>query len=320
MTGGIAPGVGLAGGRFLIEELLGTGGMAAVYRAYDSVLGRTVAIKTMGAGPAADPTGRERFRREARAAAALSHAHVVAVHDVLEEEIAGARIPYLVMEYVRGRPLSRLVPSRPGGLPLAEVLRFDAEILDALAASHACGLVHRDVKPANAMVTEDGSVKAMDFGIARALDGQATAVDRRAPGAPFPPDPAGPPTSRTRPPRPWPRGDRVQGRDRALEPGGRPACGQRPFQGEGGRRARAVDGRPGVGRPELPGRQRTGRTAAQRLALTAPVRCPAPVRPCPARERRRGARTRNEPRGGSPRIRGKGKAPVSAQGSWEYRE
>ncbi|MEU9856360.1 protein kinase [Streptomyces sp. NPDC047974] len=176
MTGGIGPGVRLAQGRFLIEELLGTGGMAAVYRAHDDALGRTVAIKTMTAVPGGDPTGRERFRREARAAAALSHAHVVAVHDVLEEEVAGVRVPYLVMEYVRGRTLSHYVPSGPGGLPLAEALRFASEILDALAASHAEGLVHRDVKPANVMVTEAGSVKVMDFGIARALDGQATAL------------------------------------------------------------------------------------------------------------------------------------------------
>lgn len=176
MTRGIGPGVRLAQGRFLIGELLGRGGMAAVYRAHDDALGRTVAIKTMTTVPGGDPAGRERFRREARAAAALSHAHVVAVHDVLEEDVAGVRVPYLVMEYVRGRPLSHYVPPNPGGLPLAEALRFVSEILDALAASHAAGLVHRDVKPANVMVTEAGSVKVMDFGIARALDAQATAL------------------------------------------------------------------------------------------------------------------------------------------------
>ncbi|WP_411082258.1 serine/threonine-protein kinase [Streptomyces sp. cmx-18-6] len=150
--------------------------MAAVHRAHDTALGRTVAIKAMNPALAADPTGRERFRREARAAAALSHAHVVAVHDVFEEELAGVRVPYLVMEYVQGRTLSHSVPSRPGGLPLDEALRLVAEILDALAASHAGGLVHRDVKPANVMVTPGGSVKVMDFGIARALDAQATAL------------------------------------------------------------------------------------------------------------------------------------------------
>ncbi|MFJ2027087.1 serine/threonine-protein kinase [Streptomyces sp. NPDC087897] len=176
MTEVIARGVRLAQGRFVIEELLGTGGMASVHRARDTVLGRTVAIKTMNAASTGDPTGRERFRREARAAAALSHAHVVAVHDVLEEEVAGARVPYLVMEYVEGRPLSRFVPSAPGGLPLGEALRYTAEILDALAASHDSGLVHRDVKPANVMVTVAGSVKVMDFGIARALDAQHTAL------------------------------------------------------------------------------------------------------------------------------------------------
>ncbi|MFH8368562.1 protein kinase [Streptomyces sp. NPDC018031] len=176
MTHGIGPGVRLAQGRFLIGELLGRGGMAAVYRAHDDALGRTVAIKTMTTVPGGDPAGRERFRREARAAAALSHAHVVAVYDVLEEDVAGVRVPYLVMEYVQGRPLSHYVPPGPGGLPLAEALRFVSEILDALAASHAAGLVHRDVKPANVMVTEAGSVKVMDFGIARALDAQVTAL------------------------------------------------------------------------------------------------------------------------------------------------
>ncbi|QCW79221.1 serine/threonine protein kinase [Streptomyces sp. S6] len=104
------------------------------------------------------------------------HPHVVAVHDVGEEELPDGQVPYLVMEYVEGRPLSHSVPPHPGGLPLAEALRFTAEILDALAASHARGLVHRDIKPANVMVAGGGSVKVMDFGIARALDGRATAL------------------------------------------------------------------------------------------------------------------------------------------------
>ncbi|MEV4878723.1 protein kinase domain-containing protein [Streptomyces cyaneofuscatus] len=176
MSAGVVPGARLAHGRYVIEELVGAGGMAAVHRARDTALDRTVAIKTMHPALAADTGGRERFRREARSAAALMHAHVVAVHDVGEEELADGRVPYLVMEYVEGRTLSHFVPSRPGGLPLPEALRFVAEILDALAASHDRGLVHRDIKPANVMITTAGSAKVMDFGIARALDGQATAL------------------------------------------------------------------------------------------------------------------------------------------------
>ncbi|WP_308313238.1 serine/threonine-protein kinase, partial [Streptomyces sp. CBG30] len=160
----------------MIEAPIGAGGMASVHRARDTALDRTVAIKTMHPALSTDAGGRERFRREARSAAALMHPHVVAVHDVGEEELPDGQVPFLVMEYVEGRTLSHFVPRHPGGLPLTEALRFTAEILDALAASHARGLVHRDIKPANVMVAGGGSVKVMDFGIARALDGQATAL------------------------------------------------------------------------------------------------------------------------------------------------
>ncbi|MFC7217228.1 protein kinase [Streptomyces polyrhachis] len=177
MSAGIGPGSALGGGRYLVEELVGKGGMATVYRARDTALGRIVAVKVMAPALSADDDGRERFRREARAVAAINHPGVVAVYDTGEEEFGpGGRVPYLVMEYVDGATLRERLPQRPGELPVAEALRLTAGILDALAASHACGMVHRDVKPANVMIGRDGAVKVMDFGIARALGGQSAAL------------------------------------------------------------------------------------------------------------------------------------------------
>lgn len=168
----------LAQGRYVIEELIGEGGMAVVYRATDTSLDRVVAVKTMNAAVATVPGNRERFRREARMMARLSEPHVVAVHDVGEESLGGALVPFFVMEYVRGRNLGAYLRERPGGLSLDQSLRITAEVLMALAASHAQGMVHRDIKPANVLVAEGGSVKVTDFGIARALsqDGAGTAL------------------------------------------------------------------------------------------------------------------------------------------------
>ncbi|WUK17205.1 protein kinase [Kitasatospora sp. NBC_00374] len=162
--------------------------MASVYRAHDSVLGRTVAVKTLHADLARDPSFRERFRREAQAVAALSHTNIVAVHDSGEDtDDTGGVVQYIVMEYVRGRSVRELVrdhadgatggPAR-GALPLDRALEVTAAVLDALECSHRSGLVHRDIKPANVMVTDDGTVKVMDFGIARALQSDATAMTR----------------------------------------------------------------------------------------------------------------------------------------------
>ncbi|MFI6939426.1 protein kinase [Streptomyces sp. NPDC050418] len=167
-------------GRYIVEERIGSGGMAAVYRARDTELERTVAVKTMSAALAAEESGRERFRREARAVARLSHPNVVAVFDVREEPLPGGPLSYLVMEYVDGQTLAASMPAGPGAGAgdLDRTLRVTGEILDALAASHAQGMVHRDIKPANVMVCPDGSVKVMDFGIAHALETPGTALTR----------------------------------------------------------------------------------------------------------------------------------------------
>ncbi|MFE7776857.1 protein kinase [Streptomyces sp. NPDC057445] len=176
-----APVSAVGQGRYILQAPLGEGGMASVHRAHDSVLGRTVAVKTLHADLARDPSFRERFRREARAVAGLSHANVVAVHDSGEDAGETGVVQYIVMEYVQGRSLRELIRSGSAGegaLALDTALTTTAAVLDALDYSHRCGLVHRDIKPANVMVTDDGTVKVMDFGIARALQSGSTAMTR----------------------------------------------------------------------------------------------------------------------------------------------
>ncbi|WP_051708941.1 serine/threonine-protein kinase [Streptomyces sp. NRRL S-350] len=153
-------------GRYRLVDLLGTGGMGEVWRAVDERLGRQVAIKVL-LHPEDDELVR-RLEDEARAAAALSDPHVVAVHDVGETPVAGRRIIYLVMELVDGQPLSQLLA---GGLPaVGDAVAWGQQICHGLQAAHAAGLVHRDIKPANILVTADGRVKIADFGIARRAD------------------------------------------------------------------------------------------------------------------------------------------------------
>ena len=137
--------------------------MGEVYRATDTTLGRDVALKVLPARMAADPDRLERFRREARAVAALNHPHIVTIHSV--EEADG--VHFLTMELVEGRSLERLVPD--GGLPLDRILAIAVPLADALAYAHERGIVHRDLKPANVMVTGDGRVKVLDFGLAKVL-------------------------------------------------------------------------------------------------------------------------------------------------------
>jgi len=156
------------GGRYELGQVLGRGGMAEVYLAHDTRLGRTVAVKTLRADLARDPSFQARFRREAQSAASLNHPAIVAVYDTGEDYIDGVSIPYIVMEYVDGSTLRELLHSGRKLLP-ERAMEMTIGILQALEYSHRNQIVHRDIKPANVMLTRNGQVKVMDFGIARAM-------------------------------------------------------------------------------------------------------------------------------------------------------
>jgi Protein kinase domain len=151
------------GDRYALLDELGRGGMAVVWRARDQVLGRPVAVKVLAGRFAGDPQSRARIRDEARAAAALSHPNIAQVYDYGEAEAEGVRLPYVVMELINGPTLQQRVSAGP--LPPRTVFRICAEVAAALAAAHLDGLVHRDIKMANIMVTPGGA-KVVDFGIA----------------------------------------------------------------------------------------------------------------------------------------------------------
>ncbi len=154
----------LLGGRYKLGAMIGTGGMADVYVATDERLSRKVAVKVLRSDLARDPSFVARFRKEAFAAAGLNHPGIVAVYDSGEEPA-----PYIVMELVSGHTLRDLIHNGEH-LPIDRVLEIAEGILSALEYSHEQGIVHRDIKPANVMITDQGVVKVMDFGIARALD------------------------------------------------------------------------------------------------------------------------------------------------------
>ncbi|OUD01006.1 Stk1 family PASTA domain-containing Ser/Thr kinase [Streptomyces swartbergensis] len=156
------------GGRYELGQVLGRGGMAEVYLAHDTRLGRTVAVKTLRADLARDPSFQARFRREAQSAASLNHPAIVAVYDTGEDYIDGVSIPYIVMEYVDGSTLRELLHSGRKLLP-ERSMEMTIGILQGLEYAHRNGIVHRDIKPANVMLTRNGQVKVMDFGIARAM-------------------------------------------------------------------------------------------------------------------------------------------------------
>ncbi|MGC0415386.1 Stk1 family PASTA domain-containing Ser/Thr kinase [Embleya sp. AB8] len=156
------------GDRYEIGAVLGRGGMAEVYMGRDIRLGRSVAVKTLRADLARDPTFQARFRREAQSAASLNHPAIVAVYDTGEDYIDGISIPYIVMEYVDGSTLRELLHSGRRLLP-ERALEMTAGVLQALEYSHRNGIIHRDIKPANVMLTRQGTVKVMDFGIARSM-------------------------------------------------------------------------------------------------------------------------------------------------------
>ncbi|HEX8200138.1 MAG TPA: protein kinase, partial [Isosphaeraceae bacterium] len=149
-----------------VLEVVGRGGMGLVLRAFDEALQRVVAIKVLAPAWAAGPVARRRFIREARAAAAVNHDRVVAIHAV----VADAEVPYLVMPYVAGRSLQQKLDNE-GALELREILRIGMQTAEGLAAAHRQGLVHRDIKPANILLEDgDESVKITDFGLAHAVD------------------------------------------------------------------------------------------------------------------------------------------------------
>ncbi len=150
-------------GPYRIEDQLGTGGMGEVYRAYDARLDRRVAIKLIRPAVLANHEARRRFRREAKAAASLSHPAIVQIHDILEHEQGDG----IVMELVDGQSLSRLLDQGPLGIPKA--VRLAREIADGLTAAHAEGIIHRDLKADNVMVTASGHAKILDFGLAKRL-------------------------------------------------------------------------------------------------------------------------------------------------------
>ncbi len=175
----------ILGGRYAVGDLIGRGGMAEVHSGYDERLGRTVAIKMLRADMARDSVFLTRFRREAHSAAGLTHHAIVAVYDSGEDvfvETGGAKIniPYIVMEYIDGKTLREILDEE-GKLGSDEAARITLGVLSALEYSHQKGIVHRDIKPGNIMLTRGGSVKVMDFGIARALaDTGATMTSAQA--------------------------------------------------------------------------------------------------------------------------------------------
>jgi serine/threonine-protein kinase len=163
--------------RYRLEARIGTGGMSTVYRALDETLERQVAIKLMNREIASDSDQLERFRREARAVAQLSHPHIVGVIDAGEDHGR----PYIVFEYVEGETLKERI-RRLGELPISEAVAYAIEIARALGAAHARHIVHRDVKPQNVLIDEEGSAKVTDFGIARTLDEDGLTQDGRVLG------------------------------------------------------------------------------------------------------------------------------------------
>jgi len=149
---------------YRIESKLGAGGMGVVYKAVDSRLGRTAAIKILST-LALNPERERRFVQEAKAASSLNHPNIITIYDIDTQEIDGKPVPYIAMEYVAGDTLDHLIGRK--GLRIRDVLKYAAQIADGLAAAHAAGIVHRDLKPSNVIVTPQGVVKILDFGLAK---------------------------------------------------------------------------------------------------------------------------------------------------------
>ena len=167
------------GGRYRLGAVIGHGGMAEVHRGRDVRLGRDVAIKLLRPELARDPSFQTRFRREAQAAASLNHPAIVAVYDTGEDHSDGVVTPYIVMEHVEGRTLREVLAAEGRLLP-QRAMEITAQICAALEQAHRAGIVHRDIKPGNVMLTPSGEVKVMDFGIARAMTGASSTMTQTA--------------------------------------------------------------------------------------------------------------------------------------------
>jgi serine/threonine-protein kinase len=159
-------------GRYRVLERIARGGMSTVYAAVDERLDRLVAVKVMSAALSADPAFIDRFTREARAAARLSHLNVVSVYDQGFDSGPSGHHVFIVMELVEGRTLRELLRER-GRLDPAQAVSIMEPVLSALSVAHRAGLVHRDVKPENILLADDGVVKVADFGLARAVGSEA---------------------------------------------------------------------------------------------------------------------------------------------------
>ena len=170
---------------YRIDGKLGAGGMGVVYKAVDSRLGRTAAIKILSSGVLNSERER-RFVQEAKAASSLNHPNIVTIYDVDTQEVDGKPVQYIAMEFVAGETLDHLIGKK--GLKTRDVLKYAIQIADALAAAHAAGIVHRDLKPSNVIVTEQGVVKILDFGLAKlseASEADAFAETMHGDGAPL---------------------------------------------------------------------------------------------------------------------------------------
>src|SRR5688500_16149970 len=157
----LEPGTRLA--HYRIASKIGEGAMGVVYEAHDTRLPRSVALKVLPADKLADATRKQRFVQEAKAASALNHPNIVTIHDIGSAD----GVDFIVMEHVVGKTLEQLIP--PNGMAPALVMGYGVQIADALSKAHAVGIVHRDLKTSNIMVTNEGRIKIMDFGIAKLL-------------------------------------------------------------------------------------------------------------------------------------------------------
>jgi eukaryotic-like serine/threonine-protein kinase len=176
----ISPGTTLSG-RYRLESRIAAGGMSTVYKAIDETLERPVAVKLMNREVAGDSDQLERFRREARAVAQLSHPHIVGVIDAGDDADPEHPRPYIVFEYVEGETLKDRI-RREGPLPVDEAVAYAIEIARALGAAHARHIIHRDVKPQNVLIDHEGRAKVTDFGIARTLEEDGLTADGRVLG------------------------------------------------------------------------------------------------------------------------------------------